>query len=53
MVHRGRTIAVATAEVRTAEGKTAALATGSAMILPNRPWRTVAAPIDEAASDEA
>jgi uncharacterized protein (TIGR00369 family) len=48
VVHRGRTIAVATAEVRTAEGKTAALATGSAMILPGRPWRAVATPIDEA-----
>jgi uncharacterized protein (TIGR00369 family) len=54
VVHRGRTIAVATAEIRTAEGKTAALATGSAMILPDRPWRTGAAPIDEAApTDEA
>jgi uncharacterized protein (TIGR00369 family) len=48
VVHRGRTIAVATAEVRTADDKVAALATGSVMILPDRPWRTGAAPIDEA-----
>jgi uncharacterized protein (TIGR00369 family) len=53
VVHRGRTIAVATAEIRTAEGKTAALATGSAMILPGRPWGAMAAPIDEATPDEA
>jgi hypothetical protein len=39
---------VATAEVRTADDKVAALATGSVMILPDRPWRTEAAPIDEA-----
>jgi uncharacterized protein (TIGR00369 family) len=50
VVHRGRTIAVATAEVRTADDKVAALATGSVMILPDRPWRTGAAPIDEALS---
>jgi uncharacterized protein (TIGR00369 family) len=48
VVHRGRTIAVATAEVLTADDKLAALATGSVMILPDRPWRTGAAPIDEA-----
>lgn len=52
VVHRGRTIAVATAEIRTADGKTAALATGSAMILPDRPWRTPTTPIDDAEADE-
>jgi uncharacterized protein (TIGR00369 family) len=37
VTHRGRTIAVAGAEVRNADGKPVALATGSAMILPDRP----------------
>jgi uncharacterized protein (TIGR00369 family) len=52
VVHRGRTIAVATAELRTADGKVAALATGSTMILPDRQWRTVTAPIDDAPTTE-
>jgi uncharacterized protein (TIGR00369 family) len=47
VVHRGRTIAVSTCEIRTAEGKTAVLATGSTMILPGRPWHRATAPIDE------
>jgi uncharacterized protein (TIGR00369 family) len=37
IVHRGRTTAIATAEVRNADGKVVALATGSSMILPGRP----------------
>jgi len=37
VVHRGRTMAVANAEVRNEDGKQVALATGSAMILPSRP----------------
>jgi uncharacterized protein (TIGR00369 family) len=50
VVHRGRSIAVATAEILTADGKTAALANSSTMILPGRPWQPAepAAPIDEA-----
>jgi uncharacterized protein (TIGR00369 family) len=54
VVHRGRSIAVATVEILTADGKTAALATSSTMILPGRPWRPgePTAPIDEA-PDEA
>jgi uncharacterized protein (TIGR00369 family) len=36
--HRGRTFAVAGAEVRNAEGKTLATASGSWMILPGRPF---------------
>lgn len=50
VVHRGRSIAVATAEILTADGKTAALANSSSMILAGRPWRPSepAAPIDEA-----
>jgi uncharacterized protein (TIGR00369 family) len=37
VLHSGRRIAVASAEVRNADEKTVALATGSAMILPGRP----------------
>lgn len=37
VVHRGRTIAIGNSEVRDADGKLVALATGSAMILPGRP----------------
>jgi uncharacterized protein (TIGR00369 family) len=53
VVHRGRSIAVATAEFLTADGRTAALANSSSMILAGRPWRPSepAAPIDEQ-SDE-
>jgi uncharacterized protein (TIGR00369 family) len=35
---RGRTIAVTTARIDDADGKRVAMATGSAMILPDRPW---------------
>jgi uncharacterized protein (TIGR00369 family) len=38
IVHRGRTIAVATCEIINAEGKTVAMATASVLILPGRPW---------------
>ena len=37
VAHRGRTMAVAHAEVHNADGKLVALASGSAMILPGRP----------------
>jgi uncharacterized protein (TIGR00369 family) len=37
VLHSGRRVAVASAEVRDADDKTVALATGSAMILPGRP----------------
>jgi uncharacterized protein (TIGR00369 family) len=37
VLHSGRRIAVANAEVRNADDKAVALATGSAMILPGRP----------------
>lgn len=37
VVHRGRTMAIANADVRNADGKPVALASGSAMILPGRP----------------
>jgi len=37
VLHAGRRIAVASAEVLDADGRAVAIATGSAMILPNRP----------------
>lgn len=37
---RGRTIAVSTARIDDADGKRVAMATGSAMISPDRPWPT-------------
>jgi uncharacterized protein (TIGR00369 family) len=54
VVHRGKTIAVTSAEVVGADGRTVALATSSAMLMPDRPWQPAqaAAPIDEAATDE-
>jgi uncharacterized protein (TIGR00369 family) len=39
---RGRTIAVSTARIDDADGKLVAMATGSAMISPDRPWPTPA-----------
>lgn len=38
VVHRGRTMTVANAELFNAEGKRIALASGSAILLPGRPW---------------
>jgi uncharacterized protein (TIGR00369 family) len=38
VVHRGRTLAVATAELLNADDKVVALASGSSLILPDRPW---------------
>jgi acyl-coenzyme A thioesterase PaaI-like protein len=37
MIHSGRTIAITGAQVENADGKPVALATGSAMYLPDRP----------------
>jgi uncharacterized protein (TIGR00369 family) len=53
ILHRGKRIAVASAELTGADGKTVALASSSAMLLPGRPWRPAspAAPIDEARID--
>ncbi|HVL33558.1 MAG TPA: PaaI family thioesterase [Actinomycetota bacterium] len=50
VVHRGRNIAVTRAEIRNAEGKAVALATGSAMVLEGRPWAVVSV-ADEAEED--
>ena len=54
VVHRGRTLAVASAELVNEEDKVVALATGSTLILPDRPW-TIERPViaeEEAAGDE-
>jgi uncharacterized protein (TIGR00369 family) len=50
VMHAGRRIAVADAEVRDADGKQVALATGSAMILPGRPASL--ASVEDAAAGE-
>lgn len=42
LAHRGRTMAVATAELYHEEGKRIALASASAMLLPKRPWSDLA-----------
>jgi uncharacterized protein (TIGR00369 family) len=42
VVHRGRSMAVATAELFNDDGKRIALASSSAMLLPGRPWSEVA-----------
>jgi uncharacterized protein (TIGR00369 family) len=44
VIHRGRSLAVASAEVASAEGKVVAVATGSTVVLPGRPW-AVARPL--------
>jgi uncharacterized protein (TIGR00369 family) len=46
LAHRGRTMAVATAELYNEEGKRIALASASAMLLPNRPWSDLASIVD-------
>lgn len=50
IVHRGRTIAVATCEIANSEGKTVAIANGSVLILPGRPWDRPVYVEDELAS---
>ncbi|HEX2088671.1 MAG TPA: PaaI family thioesterase [Actinomycetota bacterium] len=53
VVHRGRSIAVANAELLTQDEKRVALATGTAMILPGRPWSPEpVVPVDETPDDE-
>lgn len=42
VVHRGRTMAVTTAELEDADGKRVAMATSSALILPGVPWHAAA-----------
>jgi uncharacterized protein (TIGR00369 family) len=55
VVHRGRSLCVSSGEIRNADGKVVVLATGSTLILPDRPW-TVAVPIvaeEETPGEEA
>jgi uncharacterized protein (TIGR00369 family) len=42
LVHRGRSMAVATAELTNEDGKRIALASSSVMLLPGRPWSALA-----------
>ncbi|MGH2685890.1 MAG: PaaI family thioesterase [Actinomycetota bacterium] len=49
VIHRGRTLAVAQAEVQNADGKPVAVATGTALIREGAPWR----PAEEPATPDA
>jgi uncharacterized protein (TIGR00369 family) len=51
IVHRGRTLAIATSEITNAEGKPVALATGSSMYLPGRPANLVGVELGSGSSD--
>ncbi len=51
VLHRGRTLVVAAAELTNAEGKKVALATGSAMYLPGRPANLVGVELGSSSSD--
>lgn len=42
VLHRGRTIVVASAEIAEQSGKTVAMATSSTMLLPGKPWKPAA-----------
>ena len=50
LVHRGRTITVVTCEIANAAGKPVAIASGSVLILPGRPWDRPVIVQDELAS---
>ena len=51
VIHRGKTLAVSNAELVGSDGKLVAVATGTTMILPGRPWRSgqPVVPADESA----
>jgi uncharacterized protein (TIGR00369 family) len=51
ILHRGRTLVVAAAELTNAEGKKVALATGSSMYLPGRPANLVGVELGSSSSD--
>jgi uncharacterized protein (TIGR00369 family) len=53
VVHRGKTLAVATSEVMNAEGKRVAVASGTSMILPDRPWHAPPVAEEEPLEEEA
>lgn len=54
VVHRGRTMAVATGELKDADGRRVAVGTGTVMILPDRPWQPdrPVVPADESADED-
>jgi uncharacterized protein (TIGR00369 family) len=51
ILHRGRTLAIASAELTNAEGKPVALATGSSMYLPGRPANLVGVDLGSRSTD--
>ena len=51
ILHRGRTLVIAAAEITNSEGKQVALATGSSMYLPGRPANLVGVELGSASSD--
>jgi uncharacterized protein (TIGR00369 family) len=51
ILHQGRTLAVVSVEIRNAEGKLVALATGSSMYLPGRPANLVGVELGSSSSD--
>jgi uncharacterized protein (TIGR00369 family) len=51
ILHRGRTLAIAAADVTNSEGKQVALATGSSMFLPGRPANLVGVELGSGSSD--
>src|SRR5919204_1430242 len=53
LIHRGRTITVGTCEIVNADGKSVAVASGSVLILPGRPWDRPVFVQDELASPTA
>jgi uncharacterized protein (TIGR00369 family) len=52
LIHRGRTITVATCEITNAAGKPVAIANSSVLILPGRPWDRPVFVQDELASSQ-
>jgi uncharacterized protein (TIGR00369 family) len=51
ILHRGRTLVIAAAEISNAEGKQVALATGSSMYLPGRPANLIGVELGSGSSD--
>lgn len=51
ILHQGRTLAIAAAEITNAEGKQVALATGSSMYLPGRPANLLGVELGSGSSD--
>jgi uncharacterized protein (TIGR00369 family) len=51
VLHRGRTLVVAAAELRNSEGKQVALATGTSMYLPGRPANLIGVELGSSSSD--